>query len=39
MQDIEGIINKERRYQRGREQYQQPMEDRSLAWERRKDSS
>lgn len=39
IQDIKGIITKERRYKRGRKKYQQLMEDTVLVWNRRKDSS
>ena len=35
MQDIEEIINKDRRCKRGRKQYQQLMENTRVAWKRR----
>ena len=39
MYDTDRINNKEKTYRRGRKQYQEPMQDMSLAWKRRKDSS
>lgn len=39
IQAIEGIITEERRYKRERKKYQQLMEDTTLVWKRRKDSS